>query len=404
MAIQSKAHERKYFIDTLGPLGVPMHVIARAADCSEASIRGDVRGAGGITTLFPNRPKKPGDIYASVLKHFMRGFGTREWSKRPEQKALSEHLSFAEVEVFAQGAYASYKMLTLESLKGRSKLLQIILRIKSPEEVFAETVHTSSLEWLVAIVEDFTQSDDWPTSAEDFKWRIAEYVRTSADRSKLRSTSPEDALDRFKEIVASHESKRSQRVLNMRFGLHEGEGGLTLQEVGADMQITRERVRQIEVRSFRRLRHASSSGELHDVSGFTFESAQRVQAELVAANATIEKLMKEREKLFAFYQQIAYATHEIDLIVGKPNSFGNLFKSVYELELSVRSLNCLQNAGIEFVYQLVPFTLDQIREMKNFGRKSLNEIREVLRELGLSFGMTLSAETLLAIEKHKSRL
>jgi DNA-directed RNA polymerase subunit alpha len=67
----------------------------------------------------------------------------------------------------------------------------------------------------------------------------------------------------------------------------------------------------------------------------------------------------------------------------------NLFKRVDELELSVRSQNCLQNAGIEYIYQLVERTEAEMLKTKNFGRKSLNEIKEILQDLGLSLGMKL---------------
>jgi DNA-directed RNA polymerase subunit alpha len=66
-----------------------------------------------------------------------------------------------------------------------------------------------------------------------------------------------------------------------------------------------------------------------------------------------------------------------------------LYKRVDELDLSVRSANCLQNAGIEFIHQLVEKTEAEMLKTKNFGRKSLNEIKEILSELGLSLGMKL---------------
>lgn len=67
----------------------------------------------------------------------------------------------------------------------------------------------------------------------------------------------------------------------------------------------------------------------------------------------------------------------------------NLFKRVDELELSVRSANCLQNAGIEYIWHLVERSVPEMLKTKNFGRKSLNEIQEILAELGLSLGMKL---------------
>lgn len=73
----------------------------------------------------------------------------------------------------------------------------------------------------------------------------------------------------------------------------------------------------------------------------------------------------------------------------KPQFNENLYRSVEELELSVRSANCLKNADILKIYQLVSKTEAEMLKTKNFGRKSLNEIKEVLNEMGLSLGMKL---------------
>ena len=64
-----------------------------------------------------------------------------------------------------------------------------------------------------------------------------------------------------------------------------------------------------------------------------------------------------------------------------------LLKPVSELELSVRSANCLQNANIKFIYELVSKTEGEMLRTKNFGRKSLNEIKEILSQMGLGLGM-----------------
>ncbi|HAY40590.1 MAG TPA: DNA-directed RNA polymerase subunit alpha [Desulfobacteraceae bacterium] len=73
----------------------------------------------------------------------------------------------------------------------------------------------------------------------------------------------------------------------------------------------------------------------------------------------------------------------------KPKFNENLYRSVEELELSVRSANCLKNANIVKIYQLVSKTEAEMLKTKNFGRKSLNEIKEVLSEMDLSLGMKL---------------
>ena len=65
----------------------------------------------------------------------------------------------------------------------------------------------------------------------------------------------------------------------------------------------------------------------------------------------------------------------------------NLDRSVEELELSVRSYNCLKNANITTIRELVQKSEQEMLKTKNFGRKSLNEIKEILSAMGLSLGM-----------------
>ena len=67
----------------------------------------------------------------------------------------------------------------------------------------------------------------------------------------------------------------------------------------------------------------------------------------------------------------------------------NLFRRIDELELSVRSANCLENADIKYIGELVQRSEAEMLRTKNFGRKSLNEIKEILSEMGLSLGMKL---------------
>jgi DNA-directed RNA polymerase subunit alpha len=78
-----------------------------------------------------------------------------------------------------------------------------------------------------------------------------------------------------------------------------------------------------------------------------------------------------------------------------------LTKDVDELELSVRSANCLKNANIHNIVELVQKTEQEILQTKNFGRKSLNEIKEVLEGMGLKLGMNI--ETLMPLEQEREK-
>jgi len=69
-----------------------------------------------------------------------------------------------------------------------------------------------------------------------------------------------------------------------------------------------------------------------------------------------------------------------------------LLRSVEDLELSVRSANCLKNAGINTIGELVQKTEAEMLKTKNFGRKSLSEIKDILGEYSLTFGMNLDLD------------
>jgi DNA-directed RNA polymerase subunit alpha len=102
------------------------------------------------------------------------------------------------------------------------------------------------------------------------------------------------------------------------------------------------------------------------------------------------KIMKEQMAIFINFDE----EHEPEPVkkeeqVESVQFNENLFRSVEELELSVRSANCLKNANIHKIYQLVSKTEGEMLRTKNFGRKSLNEIKDVLSEMGLSLGMKL---------------
>ncbi len=73
----------------------------------------------------------------------------------------------------------------------------------------------------------------------------------------------------------------------------------------------------------------------------------------------------------------------------KPEYYQYLDKKIDELELSVRSANCLKNANIRYIGELVQKTESEMLKTKNFGRKSLNELKKILEQMGLQFGMQI---------------
>jgi DNA-directed RNA polymerase subunit alpha len=106
------------------------------------------------------------------------------------------------------------------------------------------------------------------------------------------------------------------------------------------------------------------------------------------AVAFAAKILKEQLNLFINFEEMAEPVESPrDEAAEKLNE--NLWRTVDELELSVRSANCLQNANIKYIGELVQRSEPEMLKTKNFGRKSLKEIKEILAEMGLSLGMKL---------------
>jgi DNA-directed RNA polymerase subunit alpha len=105
------------------------------------------------------------------------------------------------------------------------------------------------------------------------------------------------------------------------------------------------------------------------------------------ALAFAARILKDQLSIFVNFEEAIEQRAAIQPVRVRPNEV--LYRPVDELELSVRSANCLQNADIKFIGELVQRTESEMLKTKNFGRKSLNEIKEILTGLGLEFGMTL---------------
>lgn len=100
------------------------------------------------------------------------------------------------------------------------------------------------------------------------------------------------------------------------------------------------------------------------------------------------KILKEQLQIFLTFDESMEPVEE-EKEMKSPQLNENLFRSVDDLELSVRSANCLKNANIRYIGELVCKSEAEMLKTKNFGRKSLNEIKEILSNMGLSLGMKI---------------
>lgn len=132
-------------------------------------------------------------------------------------------------------------------------------------------------------------------------------------------------------------------------------------------------------------------GQMTDYDKLTFEIWTNAAVRPDDALAYAAKILKEQLTIFINFDE----SEEVDsrgseeTVEARPQLNENLFKTVDSLELSVRAANCLENANIKYIGELVTKTEAEMLKTKNFGRKSLNEIKDILAEMGLSLGMKI---------------
>ena len=131
---------------------------------------------------------------------------------------------------------------------------------------------------------------------------------------------------------------------------------------------------------------AARLGQMTDYDKLTLEVWTNGAISPQDAIGHAAKLLKDHMTIFINFEEITEMSEEpaersMDRVSDQLN------RSVEELELSVRSYNCLKNAGIQTIGELVQKSESEMLRTKNFGRKSLNEIKEILQTMGLSLGM-----------------
>ncbi len=137
---------------------------------------------------------------------------------------------------------------------------------------------------------------------------------------------------------------------------------------------------------------ASRVGKRTDYDKLTLEIWTDAGVDPTDAVAYSAKILRDQLAVFLNFEdedEVARMESTPEAKISTTNSA--LLKPVSELELSVRSANCLQNANIVYIYELVSKTEGEMLRTKNFGRKSLNEIKELLTTMGLGLGMKVDA-------------
>lgn len=130
-------------------------------------------------------------------------------------------------------------------------------------------------------------------------------------------------------------------------------------------------------------------GQITDYDKLTIEVWTDGSVKPQDSVAYASKILKDQLSIFINFDEDVEPQEEAEPEEERERFNENLYRSVDELELSVRSANCLKNAGIKLIGELVSRTEAEMLKTQNFGRKSLNEIKDILVDMGLTLGMKL---------------
>ena len=162
-----------------------------------------------------------------------------------------------------------------------------------------------------------------------------------------------------------------ENVIRLRFGLA-GENPLTFEKIGIRLNMTKERIRQIEAKALRQFRHPERARRLRIFLESPFEFTRRKLNEMFTPpSPPIPPVVYEES--------------------GSKNVRDLLAQSIEDFDLSVRSYNGLKSINIETIGDLIQKTEAEMLRVKDFGRNSLNEIKDLLEPMGLCFGMKIDS-------------
>lgn len=197
-----------------------------------------------------------------------------------------------------------------------------------------------------------------------YPYNLAVAIFASDDVSRIYTPNLLKALDdeRF--------GDRERKVIECRF-----KNGMTLEETGRVFGVTRERIREIEARALRKLRHPRLSRhyrldtleKYHDAE----EEASRYRLECIRLKDKLEELGKIKELPEEYVQKIIETKERADNTI------------IDYMELSVRSYNCLKRGNINYISDLEGMTREKLAKVRKLGRKSMEEVIAKAREWGI---------------------
>ncbi|GEM_PF-3151604 len=360
--------QRLPLIQELEPLGLPLDWMADVVGCNETTLRKDLESLGIMqrrkidrAQVFRNVIKRYAELWVRLMKDESPPDSSNGFDEQLVMLHLGDWLQIGDLVPFIRGLVMAMGKLTIPEYPSEIEPEATLIRA-----MFGNTwapgsyERRNSVQFLSDYFVGIQAGAIWPPSSHEDLLRDLTDRYIADERMNIMPVWPDNVREVVGKILDTL-TEREAKVIRMRFGIG-GENSRTLEEVAKNFEVTRDRIRQIEGKALRKLRHPSRSHRLKPLfEPFTI----RIQAPVPINAAPVAPP----------------APIELDRL-------DHLVKSVDELETSVRSANCLQNAGIRWVWELTERTEFEMLRTRHFGRKSLKELKVILDEMGgLTFGM-----------------
>ncbi len=365
MSARQEVSIRREVVRMLFTMGLSHRDIAIALNVDLGSVRNDYKHLGG-KGAFPDSESKDSLerrnkayssaflMYAQLINLSVRDIN-RDRVKTMLVQSLESYLSINDLRNVAEGIALIIQQFCNPAdpveYHGHRALLNAVFRDLNSEKLSGKKLLVLYLDQVIL---QKATTPGYGTAGEYLSvWAFEEYKHRFSiplGESALR------AIDAALNVLTS----REREILHMRFGI--GCAQLTLAKVGKHFGICSARVQQIEAKALRKLRHPSRIRQLEW---------------LVSVQDAASTFLSDQFPL---------------PLPPKPNVPDYLNRSIKELEISVRAYNCLEAAGIKTIGELVQNAEEEMYRLHNLGRKSLDELRAVLADMGLRFGMSFPQE------------
>jgi RNA polymerase sigma factor (sigma-70 family) len=349
-------------VRALYSLGIPLEWIARrAVACDMMTLRNDLKSV----KLFRGKREDRQRVFAAVFRRYAAIWLKQEDDPplNAEDELIRPHLAawlrISEVEYFVQGlAMAMDKLAVPEYGPGAENYFKLICAVFGCSwKMGGDACINGERLWVSYLAGVGEGSCQPPDSHKQMLADLTHrYVR--GKRAHIRPVWPEGAVEIIDQVLRTL-TEREEDVLRLYFGI--GREACTMEELGKKYDVTRERIRQIIAKAFRKLRHPSRAGFLESL----------IQPYLLILRPPAVKTAPQGPQPLQLTPSMLY----------------NLILTVEEAEFSVRADNCLKANNIRRIWELAQMTEADLQRSRNFGRKTLWEVKQVLAELGLSLGM-----------------